>query len=241
MRSIAWTQTKDVDGNLVAQPFGAGVQADGKPDQVELDDTILWDSWKFSLCDDACTLHRNLVNRTVRNGAPATVSRGGLPLPQVWLDSSVQNLAAGSSTNQTSLVPFVIATRYPKGAAVLLTALGRTTPMGFFEPAAHVNLTVRPADSGKLPVIGVFGRFRSVTLHFKSDRWQLGLTQSAMTVSARDMLAPANSAHKLSEPDAEWLSATSLRLDGTALTRIGTEAQSRSDDASLPGVVLHFA
>ena len=235
-RCIAWTQTTDADGTSVAKPFGAGVQPDGKPDQVILDDSILWDSWKFSLCDDACTLHRHLVNKTVRNGAPARVARGGLSLPQVALDA-----ASASSTNGTSLVPFIIATRYPKGAAVLLTALGRTTTVGYSEPAAHVNLTVPPADSGKLPVIGVFGRFHSVTLHFESGDWHLGSTSRAVAVSARDMLAPAAAAHTLSAPDAVWLSATSLRLDGTALTRVGTEAKSRPDDESMPGVVLQFA
>ena len=41
------------------------------------------------------------------------------------------------------------ATRYPKGAAVLLTALGRTSPTRYTEPQAHVNLTVpAPEDAG---------------------------------------------------------------------------------------------
>lgn len=228
----------DSDGTLVAQPFGAGVQPDGKPDLVELDDTILWDSWKFSLCDDACTLHRHLVNKTVTNGAPARVTRGGLPLPQVSLETIS---AIGTRANDTSLLPFVIATRYPKGAAVLLTALGRTTPAGFSEPAAHVNLTVSPTDTGKLPVIGVFGHFRTVTLQFGGDFRQFGSARQAVDVSARDMLQPAAAAHKLSAPDAEWLTSTSLRLDGAALTRVGTEAKSRPDDESMPGVVLQFA
>lgn len=208
------------------------------PDKVNLDNTILWDSWRFSLCDDACTLHRHLVNKTVRNGAPARVTRGGLPLPQVSLEATS---ALGSRAKGASLVPFVIATRYPKGAAVLLTALGRTTPAGFSEPPAHVNLTVSPTDTGKLPVIGVFGRFRTVTLHFEGVFRQLGSTHQPVEVSARDMLAPVAAAHKLSAPDAEWLNATNLRLDGGALMRVGTEAKSRLDDESAPGVVLQFA
>jgi hypothetical protein len=237
MHSIAWTQTTDSAGNLVAQPFGAGIQPDGMPDKVDLDNIILWDSWKFSLCDDACTLHRHLVNKTVRNGAPARVTRGGLPLPLVSLEAGS---VLGSRTKDASLVPFVIATRYPKGAAVLLTALGRTTPAGFSEPAAHVNLTVPPTDNGKLPVIGVFGRFRTVTLHFEGSFRQLGSTHQVVEVSARDMLVPAAAAHKLSAPDLEWLNATILRLDGAALMRVGTEAKSRPDDESVPGVVLQF-
>ena len=237
-RCIMWTQTTDADGTPVAKPFGAGVQPDGKPDQVILDDSILWDSWKFSLCDDACTLHHQLVNKTVRNGAPARITRGGLPLPQVALDAAS---VSASSTNDSSLVPFIIATRYPKGVAVLLTALGRTTAAGYSEPAAHVNLTVPPTDNGKLPVVGVFGRFHAVTLHFESGDWQLGSTSHAIAVSARDMLAPAAAAHTLSAPDAVWLNATSLRLDGTSLTRVGTEAKSRPDDQSMPGVVLQFS
>jgi hypothetical protein len=171
---VGWTRTTDRTGRLVAEPFGAGVQkASGEPDQILMDDRILWDGWRFSMCDDACTLHRGLVNRTVLNGAPARVTRGGLALPTVALPTAAEegHAAAGA------LVPFVIATRYPHGAAVLLTALGRTLPdpIGWSEPAAHVNLTIPPATpaasdaaAGAMPVVGLLGHFASVTLHFEA-------------------------------------------------------------------------
>eukprot|EP01052_Picozoa_sp_SAG31_P027532 SAG31_NODE_2584_length_5434_cov_3.784067_2_plen_219_part_00 len=218
----------------MARPFGAGVQPDGRPDQVTLDDVIMWDSWKFSLCDDACTLHRGLINKTVRNGAPARVTRGGLPLPTVTLD-------AVSSGVDTRLLPFAIATRYPKGPAVLLTSLGRTTTAGFVEPEAHFKLFVPLSHSGKLPVIGLFGRFRSVTLQFPGGAWQFALSERTSAVSARDMLAPTSSACNLSRPEAEWLNQTTLWLNGTVLAHIGSRAKSRPDDVSTPGVVLQLA
>ena len=74
--------------------------------------------------------------------------------------------------------PFVIATRYPKGAAVLLTALGRTTPVGWSEPAADIELAIPSVDvaeaaaaagggTAAMPVIGLMGHFASVTLVFE--------------------------------------------------------------------------
>ena len=60
---------------------------------------------------------------------------------------------------------------------MLLTALGRTLPdpIGWSEPAAHVNLTIPPATSaasgaaaGAMPVVGLLGHFASVTLRFEA-------------------------------------------------------------------------
>ena len=235
-RCTAWTTTTDAAGRQVAAPFGAGVQADGKPDSVVMDSEILWDAWHFSLCDDACTIHTHIINKTVSNGAPARVTRGGLELPTVTLPSEDSN---------KGLAPFVIATRYPGGAAVLLTALGRTQPdpIGWVEPKAHVNLTVPAASAsakpsgGELPVVGILGRFASVTLHFAAAPTN---ADQAREVKARDMVGETSSFEQLAAPEAVWLDAATLRLDGAALARVGTAAKSRADDVSAPGVVLQL-
>ena len=159
------------------------------------------------MCDDACTLHRGLINKTVSNGAPARVTRGGLMLPVVTMPTTAAadahqdggdhhdggdhgdddaDGADGSTTNHhrtdispaaAPLQPFVIATRYPGGKAILLTALGRTLPdpIGWSDPQAHINLTIPAASTSgtdaqvsgiSMPVVGLFGHFASVTLHF---------------------------------------------------------------------------
>ena len=225
-RCVAWSN--------IVPPFGAGVQPGGRPDDVVVDSEILWDSWKFAMCDDACTLHRHLINKTVANGAPARVTRGGLALPAVAMPS------------RTTPPPFVLATRFPNGSAVLLTSLGRTTPSRYTEPEAHVNLTIPPPDDAdnadspaSVPMVGIFGRFASVTLHFESGCFRHG--GEAASVSARDMLAAPSAATKLAAPEAVWVDAATLRLDGAALARIGTGAKGREDDMSLPGLILEIA
>ena len=62
------------------------------------DDTaegVFWDAWHFSLCDDACTIHAGIINTTVYQGAPGRVSRGGLPLPTVTMDTKPSEGAEG--------------------------------------------------------------------------------------------------------------------------------------------------
>lgn len=144
---------------VLAPPFGAGQQRGGVPDSIKVDSVILWDNWAFSLCDDACTLHRHLVNRTVRQGAPARVTRGGLPLPLVSIPAT--------TSAATPLLPFVVATRYPNSSAVLLTSMGRTSAgAGWVEPSADVTLTV---PGPMPPLVGLLGHFGSVTLHFSGS------------------------------------------------------------------------
>ena len=88
-------------------------------------------------------------------------------------------------------------------------------------------------------MVGIFGRFASVTLHFESGCFRHG--GEAASVSARDMLAAPSAATKLAAPEAVWVDAATLRLDGAALARIGTGAKGREDDMSLPGLILEIA
>lgn len=71
---------------------------DGTAALILADDTaegVFWDVWHFSLCDDACTIHAGIINTTVYQGAPGRVSRGGLPLPTVTMDTKPSEGAEG--------------------------------------------------------------------------------------------------------------------------------------------------
>jgi hypothetical protein len=68
-----------------------------------------------------------------------------------------------------------------------------------------------------------------------------GLTQTAsavaaLTVVGRDMIGTKQ--ETLSSPDVQWIDEHTLRVEGSAISRVGTEARSREDDVSAPGMVL---
>jgi hypothetical protein len=140
----------------IAPPFGLGTTVGGGGEGglvelVELDEEeVLWDTWHFGLCDDACTIHKNLTNKTVQQGASARVARGGLPLP-----AGTAHLYPIHYTDAPPLPvvevphgadkPFVAVTRFPPSAsspvgAVMVTALGRTNTSGWYEVKANVTL-----------------------------------------------------------------------------------------------------
>ena len=140
----------------IAPPFGAGVQANGLPDRIDADEArVLWDSWHFSLCDDACTLHRHIVNTTVWQGAPAVVSRGGLPLPAVTPDPD-----ADPQRN----LSFVVLTKFPSGP-IMVTAMGRTAAgLGWHEPRCNITIDLSSLPSqSNLPPIALFGTFGHIS------------------------------------------------------------------------------
>ena len=204
----------------LAPPFGAGVQKGGLADSIVADSEILWDEWRFSLCDDACTISHHLINQTVAQGAPARVTRGGLALPTVAVQPGTPP-------------PYIVATRYPNGSAVLLTAMGRTNTSGWTESAADVTLSV--PGPGVPPLVGLLGRYASVTLHFE------GLSDfgGGPSVSGRDMVAPAGSERVLTAADGLiWQDAKTLRIDGSAVEQLGLAARGRPDDVSAPGLAL---
>ena len=151
VRALRWQR--------LAQPFvryGAKAQPG---DATQVDDKILADSWTFQSGE---TWLAEAIGKTVRQGAPARVSRG-LPLPEVVSDDEP---------------PFVIAGRFPNGA-VAVAVQGRTTP--------ECNWTFSPADvtlaagSPDCP-IGVFGHYRNLTVCFDAA---LG----AVRILAQDLAA----------------------------------------------------
>jgi hypothetical protein len=77
------------------------------------DDASILSCRHFHLCDDACTIHAKIINKTVYQGAPGIVVRGrGIPLPTVVMPTTTVG------ANPT-LVPFVIVTRFPAGPVLV--------------------------------------------------------------------------------------------------------------------------
>lgn len=218
----------------IAQPFGGGVQPDGHPDTILADESeggVFYDDWKFSLCDDACTLHKQIVNTTVYQGAPGRVVRGrGIPLPIV-------TPAAGEAE-----APFVIVTKFPQGQ-VLVTALGRThTATGWTEPRSIVLVDLSSAEAGVGVnlTVGLLGRFHAVTLVLPAT-WPADTAPCALAADLASASPPT-----ATEPIGTVWDGQQRRLTiaGTEIDRIGTSASNSGSPArntAAPGLLLHLA
>eukprot|EP00039_Didymoeca_costata_P005669 m.83542 g.83542 ORF g.83542 m.83542 type:complete len:561 (+) comp12926_c0_seq1:110-1792(+) len=206
----------------IAPPFSVGLmQADGSVTEKAplLDDHILYDSHNFSLCDDACVISHHLEGVNLPQGAPARVTRNGLPLPNVSVSSGP--------------LPWVIATQFPNGP-VSITTIGRQiTGVGWIEPKATVSLEVPQLESNT--TIGIFGYYESLELKCKSKHALLDIdfkvfaqdlaSDSAVDISAKVTWSQAGSA-------------TTLSIPGALIEQVGLSAKSRPDDVSAPGLVL---
>lgn len=122
----------------LAPPFGHDTAA-----VTRFSEEILEDEWTYS--DHDCSWFTAAANKTVRQSAPAVVTRG-LPLPTVTADGPK---------------PFVCGARYLNGA-IALAFLPRTT-----DGKCKVDCPADVMLDAKLEVgkpLGLFGRFQSVTL-----------------------------------------------------------------------------
>ena len=158
VRALRWQR--------LAQPFISFTnQSSG--DAVQIDDRILVDSWTFKSGE---TWLAEALGKTIRQGAPARVSRG-LPLPEVRCEGEP---------------PFVIAGRFPNGS-VAVAVQGRTTNgQNWTFPPADVTVAVGTARGP----IGVFGRYRSLTLRFDEPLGKiLVLAQDLAGDRAKDITA----------------------------------------------------
>ena len=173
--------------------------------KVTLDDNVLMDTWRFRKYDSWATW---LEGREVLQTAPARVARG-LPLPEVTIPD------AGPA-------PYVIASRNPNGAVAVAT-LHRVSPgRGAYYPLADVTVDV-PHISAP---VGIFGRYRSLTLKFPAD---LGPCR----IYAQD-LAGDRAADITTEVN---LGRSSITLPGRLIENIGL-ADASPGDLSEPALVL---
>lgn len=161
-----------------------------------IDDKILVASWTFKRGE---TWLADAIGKTVRQGAPARVSRG-LPLPEVHSEDGPP--------------PFVIDGRFPNGA-VAVAVQGRTTEgrNWIFTPT-DVTVTVG-ATRGPF---GIFGHYHSLTLRFDAPLGHVRiLAQDLAGDQAEDI------SKKVTIKDNE------LTLSGALIERVGLESASKGD------------
>lgn len=225
--------TRWVNWAKFAPPFGGGIQRHtDQPDQVKMSTNILFDSWKFTETDDAAVIGHHLINKTVQQGAPSVVTRGGLLLPDVKI------------SNRSEYPPFVIATKYPNGA-ISITSIGRTIPLpvGFVDTKANVTLQIDSLLSN-YTIVGIFGVYEGLCLTFKSIDKTLHPIKASQTIRYQNYriwgqdLMGTQPAQDISEY-VGWENNT-MCLSGTIINHVGTQGRSRLDDVSSPGLVLMF-
>jgi hypothetical protein len=129
VRAIRWQR--------IAPPFSPGIGS------VQFSDEILTDTHIF---ERGQTWQTELIGATVRQGAPASITRN-IGLPEVKSNGDK---------------PFVIASRFPNGAVAI--AVQERTQVGkpWYMPACDVTLSVSDAPGP----FGVFGNFDELTLNF---------------------------------------------------------------------------
>jgi hypothetical protein len=129
VRALRWQR--------LAQPFSPGSGT------IKVSEEVLTDSWRF---ERGQTWQNELIGPTVRQGAPACITRN-LELPYVQ--------SAGEK-------PFVFAARFPNGA-IAIGAQQRTAPSrAWYMPEAHITLGVGNAPGP----FGIFGDISGLTLIF---------------------------------------------------------------------------
>ena len=186
----------------VAPPF----RVDGK---VTVDTNQLTDTWCFHSGES--WVHTE-ANTWVTNSAPARITRGGLPLPEVRITDGE--------------LPFVIASRNPNGVGTVAT-LGRTfsttsTNRHYRTPPADITL-----DLGTVPSrIGVFGKYASLTFRFNQP-------VAGSTIFAQDILA--KEAKDITKEI--HIEGNTLTIPGSVIKKVGLEAATPGDKSD-PGMVL---
>ena len=184
----------------VAPPF----KVDGN---VNVDPKMLNDSWYFQEGEG----YKTKAGQWSRDSAPARISRG-LPLPSV-------SVVSGEP-------PFVIASRNSNGAVTVAT-LGRTicntpTDRTYGIPLADVTLDVGSITGP----IGIFGRYRSLTLTFKHPIAAVTLlAQDILDVRATDITSRVT------------VSDNQIIIPGDLIDQIGLQ-KGTPDDKSDPGMVI---
>jgi len=166
-------------------------------DARRLDDTFLFHAGE--------TWADWVIGKEVIQGAPARVARG-LALPEV----------------KGGELPFVLASRNPNGAIAVATLPRVATARGFYFPLADVTIAVPDA---KAP-IGIFGRYRSLTL-------ELPASPGAVRVLAQDLAGDQGE----DITDQVRMKGGTIVIPGSVIDRTGLRAAS-ARDVSDPGLVV---
>jgi hypothetical protein len=181
---------RGVNWHRIAKPIPLGGS------DARIDDEELTDTWTLNKAETWMSYHPG-DRRTAK--APARIARGGLPLPDVEVD-----------TGQP--LPYMLVSRSPNGA-VAIAAIGRTLDRSYITPHPRVTQEVGRADT-----IGVFGVFGKLTLHFNQS---LGRCQ----VLAQDLAA----SQSVDVTQRVSIDGNTLALDGELISKIGLSAASQQD------------
>jgi hypothetical protein len=194
VRAVRWER--------VAPPFGATEAP------VAISEKILFDTWHFA---PGSFWDRSVIDKTIRQGAPAMVTRG-LPLPTIQDAASIPD----------DEVPFVIGSLNPNGA-VSIASLGRTHEgRGYHAPRANIHVKI---PTWRDP-IGIFGEFDHLVLDFPSGPggaqvWMQDLgSDEAIDITSR-VVQDRNQ----------------LAIPGEIIHQIGTTSNPENDPSG-PGVVV---
>jgi len=165
---------------------------------------ILTDGHRYTADD---TWEKDKVGRVVAQRAPAVLARS-LPLPRV--------ACAGEP-------PFVLASRNPNGTVTVAAMGRRSAQSGAYMPLADVCLELPETPE----LLGVFGRFRSLSLRLP------GAFEGR--IYAQDMLGGAAA----DVTEAVTADGSLLRFPGELLERVGLAAATPGD-GSAPGAVVRL-
>ena len=193
--------TRAVRWHRIAPAFGAGLTKN------YLDSVMLTDSWIFSPGDGWAAW---VIGREVIQIAPARVARG-MQLAEVEFHSAP---------------PYVICCQHPNGAIAVGTLPRVSSDQKIFYPLADVTIKVEDINQP----IGIFGRFKSLTIHFpdtvdlENNRiyGQDLADDSAIDITKMIELKPGQ-----------------IVISGEVIEKIGLSAATEGD-LSEPGMVLKF-
>ncbi len=192
---------RGVRWHRIAMPFGVA-------DDACIDTIKLYDHWIVQA--DETWVNRR-VGDIVRDMAPARISRN-MPLPDV----------SGVSVDS---VPYVMSSRYPNGATAVVTTertLGRECVL------CPVDVTIQMSDLYK--PIGIFGRYRQLTLSFPEE-----ICPDLIKVYAQDLAS--DRATEIT--DKLVIEGNTIILSGELIDAIGL-SDATSGDESLPGMVMQM-
>lgn len=191
--------TRAVRWHRIAPAFGAGLTKN------YLDSVMLTDSWIFKPGDGWATW---VIGREVIQIAPARVARG-MQLPEVACQSAP---------------PYVICCRHPNGAIAVGTLPRASSDQKIFYPLADVAIKVEDIHQP----IGIFGRFKSLTIHFPDT-----VDLENYRVYGQDLTGTIAS----DITDMITIQSGKIVIPGKTISLIGRSA-SAEGDLSEPGMVM---
>ena len=173
--------------------------------KTDLDARRLDDDWEFRPGESVVSW---AAGPMVRQGAPARVARNA-PLAKVS--------AAGSA-------PYVVTSKHPNGSTAVATLPRVFSGRGVLYPEADVTLEVEDP----MQPIGVFGRYRSLTLDLIGP-------PNSVRVMAQDLAS--NEAVDVTER--VNVAGSTMVIPGELINRLGQSAATRNDQSD-PGLVVQI-